>query len=529
MSQVHSAQMAQRFLSVMRSAQAAKKLEFCFAVGTIVIAGEKKPVVLVRKKGLKGLRVILEDMPYKTPKGVQEPVDFKFLRSGTGTMNERSVIVVRLAKGGTANFTAIKTQMKRYFKDLRVSLPDIQEAEPLSEEDLNRFEIAAKANSDDLPSDDNQEIVKENLPEGAAEALSEGLKQTIATSAASIAAHSNRISRQTGLMQTAELGPLTNKIADWLKEILAATPVEERENALHNFTCRLLLMLAYDDNRRNLHYVDEAPDGDEMKTDRPAKPDEAGVDDGAEREAINIGGIDLDRVARDPVDQAEVVETLFRMTKAEAQERRLPYPLENASSDRIAMMVSSQWPKEEGHAANRREILERLIAVLEQRLRNDDQLIAVLGLKKADKLEGDFLASVRSIKDKWQARLDGALVHWEETKSKINEKYDVKARGGTWTPIDELFQEINDAVANELADITNQVAEARFDAIERGEAIIESVFQYLDGNEFIQLLDNPPAAFAPITIGKTLRDGIGSVGSELKRIKASLPAAAPAA
>ncbi|BCH19793.1 hypothetical protein [Mesorhizobium sp. L-2-11] len=531
MSQVHSAQMAQRFLSVMRSTRAKEGLEFCFAVGTIVIAGEKKPVVLVRKKGLTSLRRTLEDMRYKTPKGVQEPVDFKFLRSGTGRMNPEGVIVVRLAKGGMAKFMAIKTQMRRYFKDLRVSLPDIQEAQPLSEEDLNRFEIAAQANSDDLPSDDNQEVVevvKENLAEGAAEALPEALKQTIATSAASIAAHSNRISRQTGLMQTAELGPLTSKIADWLKAILTATPFEERENALHNFTCRLLLMLAYDDNRRNLQYVDEAPDDDEMQTDRPAKPDEAGVDD-VERETIIIGGINLDRVATDKVDQDEVVETLFRMTKAEAQERRLPYPLENASSDRIAMMVSSQWPKEEGHAANKREILERLIAVLEQRLRDDDQLIAVLGLKKTDKLEGDFLASVRSIKDKWQARLDGALVHWEETKSKINEKYDVKARGGTWNPIDELFQEINIAVANELADITRQGAEARFDAIERGEAIIESVLQYLDGSEYIQLLDNPPAAFAPITIGKTLRDGIGSVGSELKRVKASLPAPAPAA
>ncbi|MCH4561147.1 MULTISPECIES: hypothetical protein [Mesorhizobium] len=529
MSQVHGTQIAQRFLSVMRSTQSDERLEFCFAVGTIVIAGEKKPVVLVRKKGLTSLRRTLEDMRYKTPKGVQEPIDFKFLRSGTGRMNQEGVIVVRLAKGGMAKFMAIKTQMRRYFKDLRVSLPDIQEAEPLSEEDLNRFEIAAQANSDDLPSDENQEVVKENVAEGAPESLSEGLKQTIATSAASIAAHSNRISRQTGLMQTAELGPLTNKIADWLKAILTATPLEERENALHNFTCRLLLMLAYDDNRRNLQYVDEAPDGDEMQTDRPTKPDEAGVDDGAEREAIVIDGIDLERVSKDLVDQDEVVETLFRMTKAEAQERRLPYPLETASSDRLAMLVSSKWPKEEGNAANRCDIVERLIAVVEQQLGNDNQLIALLGLNKIDKLEEDFATTVRSMQAKWQVCREAVLVHWEDTKSKINKKYDVEALGGTWKSVDEIILKVNDAVSNQLSALNEQEAELKVGVIARGEAIVESILHDLNSNQFIQLLDNPPAAFAPIPIGETLREGIGSVGSELKRIKASLAAAAPAA
>ncbi|WP_457661515.1 hypothetical protein [Sinorhizobium medicae] len=56
-------------------------------------------------------------------------------------------------------------------------MPAIQEAEPLTEEDLNLFEIAAQATSDELPSNDDQEPVG-NLGGGAAEeALSEGLKQ----------------------------------------------------------------------------------------------------------------------------------------------------------------------------------------------------------------------------------------------------------------------------------------------------------------------------------------------------------------
>nr|WP_225039938.1 hypothetical protein [Rhizobium sp. T1473]MCA0804322.1 hypothetical protein [Rhizobium sp. T1473] len=103
MNQVHSSQIAQKYMSVIRSTQAKEGLEFCFAVGTIVIAEKRKPVVLVRKKGLTSLRRVLENMHYKTTKGVQEPSDFKFLRSGTGRMNKEGVIVVRLAKAAWPN------------------------------------------------------------------------------------------------------------------------------------------------------------------------------------------------------------------------------------------------------------------------------------------------------------------------------------------------------------------------------------------------------------------------------------------
>ncbi|WP_192246823.1 hypothetical protein [Mesorhizobium silamurunense] len=524
MSQVHSKEMLYKYMNVINNS--GEGLEFCFAVGTIVISGEEKPVpvALVRKKGLASLRRVLEDMPYKTPKGVQEPSEFKFLGSGTGSMRE-GVIVVRMAKG---KFITVKTQMKRYFKNLKVSLPDIQEAEPLNEEDLNRFEVAAQENADDLPSDTDHKVAQQSPAGGAEDTLSEVMKQTVTTSAASIAAHAIRVSRQSGLMQTAELGPLTEKIAHWLKGVVAATPLEEQENALYNFTCRLLLMLAYDDNRRNLQYVDDAVEADEAHADSPRKSDETGVSEGAGGKTVIIDGIDLDSVQRDTVEKDEVVETLFRMTKAKAQERRLPYPIEKASSDRIGRMVSSQWPKEEGQAASRREIVERLIAVVEQRLGNDDQLIGLLGFNKTDKLDPDFASSVRSIEAKWQACRDAVLVHWEETKSKISEKYDVEALGGTWKPVDDIILKVNDTVSSQITTLIEQEAEPGVDAIARGEAIVESVLRDLDGNNFIQLLDNPPAAFAPILIGKRLRDGIGSVGSELKRIKTSLASAVPA-
>ncbi|WP_221157854.1 hypothetical protein [Rhizobium sp. NLR9b] len=506
-------------MNIIKRTQAKEGLEFCFALGISGIAGKEKPVVLVRKNGLTTLRKALEKIPYETTKGLCQPTDFRFLKSGTGRMNKEGVIVVRLGKGGSAQIAEVRRYMKRYFKDFKKTLPDLDVADPLKEEDLNRFEIAAQENSDELPAD-NQEIAKENRTEGTEEnALPDGLKEVIATSAASIAAHSIRISRQTGLLQTAELGPLTIKISDWLKAMLTATPLEEQENALHNFTCRLLLMLAYDDNRRNLQYVDEAPDGDEVKVDSP------GVGDGTARQSIVIGGIDLNDVRKEPVEKEEVVETLFRTTKAAVRERKLPYSLESANSDRIATMVSSQWPNEEGRSASRLEILERLIAVV-QRLCNSDQLISLIGLKRSDKLEGNLIATIRSIRYDWQACVDLALVHWEETKTEITEKYDVEAMGGSWKPIDELFQSANDVVSNELSNIVELGAEANADVIERSRAVVEATLQSLDGNKFVRLLDNPPPVFSPITVGETLRRGLRTIDSELNSVKASLAAAA---
>ncbi|WQP22628.1 hypothetical protein U8C33_37960 (plasmid) [Sinorhizobium meliloti] len=434
---------------------------------------------------------------------------------------EEGVIVVRLAKGGMAKFPAIRTQMRLYFKNMGVTLPAMQEAEPLTEEELNLFEIAAKATSNELPSNDDQatsyftsdddQATVGTLEGGdAEEALSEGLKQTVTTSAASVAEHAVRLSRQTGQMQTAELVPLTNKIANWLEGMLASTPPEEQENALHNFTCRLLLMLAYDDNLRNLQYVDEAPEGDEM--DGSAKQNIAGVEGGVKREPINIDGID----SRAPIGKDEVVKGLFHMIRAAAQQRRLYYSLENARSDRIAEMVSSQWPKEEGQAASKRETLERLMAVVERG--KDDLLIALLGLSDADKFEFD--AVVRTIEKKWQAYLDAALVHWEDTKSKI-ETYDEERRGATWEFVDDLFQGVNDVVSEEFAELVEQLSGERFGAIERAEAVVEALLQRLDENDVVQLLENPPAVFGPNSIGKTLRDGLSTVGSELNRVRNS--------
>ncbi|MFQ6186410.1 hypothetical protein ACLMJV_31480 [Sinorhizobium meliloti] len=565
MNQVHSKKIARKYMSVMTGTQAKEGLSFCFAVGTSVIAGQRKPVVLVRKKGLKSLRRVLEDMHYKTTKGVQEPSEFRFLRSGTGR-TEEGVIVVRLAKGGMAKFPAMRTQMRLYFKNMGVTLPAMQEAEPLTEEELNLFEIAAKATSNELPSDDDEatsdftsdddeatsyftsdddeatsdftsdddeatsdftsdddeatsdftsdddQATVGTLEGGdAEEALSEGLKQTVTTSAASVAEHAVRLSRQTGQMQTAELVPLTNKIANWLEGMLASTPPEEQENALHNFTCRLLLMLAYDDNLRNLQYVDEAPEGDEM--DGSAKQNIAGVEGGVKREPINIDGID----SRAPIGKDEVVKGLFHMIRAAAQQRRLYYSLENARSDRIAEMVSSQWPKEEGQAASKRETLERLMAVVERG--GDDLLIALLSLSKTDKID-EFDAVVRTIEKKWQAYLDAALVHWEDTKSKI-ETYDEERRGATWEFVDDLFQGVNDVVSEEFAELVEQLSGERFGAIERAEAVVEALLQRLDENDVVQLLENPPAVFGPNSIGKTLRDGLSTVGSELNRVRNS--------
>ncbi|WQO68849.1 hypothetical protein U8C40_28000 (plasmid) [Sinorhizobium medicae] len=149
----------------------------------------------------------------------------------------------------------------------------------------------------------------------------------------------------------------------------------------------------------------------------------------------------------------------------------------------------------------------------------DDLLIALLGLSDADKF--DFDAVVRTIESKWQACLDAALVHWEDTKSKI-ETYDEDFRGATWESVDDLFQGVNDVVSEELADLVEQGAGVNVDGIELAEAVVEALLQHLDKNDVVQLLDNPPAAFGPNSIGKSLRDGLSTVRGELNHVRNSL-------
>ncbi len=172
--------------------------------------------------------------------------------------------------------------------------------------------------------------------------------------------------------------------------MLAATPPEEQEATLHNFAGRLLLMLAYPENLRNLQYVDDMPDGAGQ-----------GETNGDRREEVVVNGIDLNRVPTGALDQDEVVESLFRLIKAKAQERQLSYPLENANSERIAKIVSSQWPKELGDAARRRAVVERLIAAVVPRPGNDDQLLVLLGIAAQPERTKSIENSVESIIAIW--------------------------------------------------------------------------------------------------------------------------------
>ncbi|WP_105374999.1 hypothetical protein [Neorhizobium huautlense] len=539
MAKAHNRQRAQTFLNVIERTKGRVDVEFCFAVGTI--GDPEKAVVLVSKSGLNSLAGTLKKMPYENGKDSGKANDFALLRRGTGKMNEDGIILLRLARGGKAGFQQVNRRMKEYFKGFGLKLPQMQEAGVLTEEDVRQFEVTATKNSQYLPADDNEEFKQpmntgkdaegspaervtkeEGLDQseaaGEQQCLSDVLKRGVATAAATISNHVLCLSEQIGAGKTAELTPLTKKVGGWLEQMLAETPSDEQEAKLHNFTSRILLMLAYPENLRNLQYVDETADGVGQDATHGTGPEE-----------VAVNGIDLNRVPTNTLDQDEVVEILFLLAKAKAQERQLPHPLEKANSEKIAMIVSSQWPKEDGDTARRREIVERLISVMEQRLGNDDQLIALLGFKLGDQPKGNepAVGLVESIRATWEERLEAASTLRDEVKSRINQMVDVEGNGGTWQHVDDIFLQFNGELSDQLTAIIEQEGEAMSNAIERVEATVQTKLSYLDGNAIVALLDNPPIDIGPGTIGQTLRDGLADVINGLKRIKSSR--AAPAA
>ncbi|MGX9120470.1 hypothetical protein ACWTU6_28010 [Mesorhizobium sp. BHbsci] len=539
----HNKKRATTFHKLIKQTKTRADLEFCFAVGTI---GEKeKTVVLVRKSGFDGLRGALRAMPYRNGTEVHKAVQFSLLARGTGRLNEEGVIVLRLTPGGKAGFQQVKKRMREYFKAFSIILPDMQEAGVLTAQDMEHFEAKAKENSRYLPADDDEKL-EESIatPQEAAESdetggagtighgsggpeqsLSDVLKQGIAAAAATISTHALSLSRQIGAVQATESAPLNKKISDWLEAILAATPPQEQEAKLHNFTSRLLLMLAYPENLLNLQ---------DAKRRRPIdrrQQDETGIVDGAGQGAAVVNGVELGSVSTDTLDQDEVIETLFHLAKAQIQERQLPYSLEMASPERIAKMVSSQWPKGEDQAARRSEIVERLIAAVKQLLHNDVKLIALLGLEKADKPEGENFAAklAESTKAAWNAHLETALKQKDEMKSRISQIVNVEGLGGTWRHVDDIFLEINGELSEQLTAVGEQQGEARSDAIKRVEALAQKYLSYLDSNRTVALLDKPPFEVQG-TVGQTLREALVGVGSALKRLKTwSATAATPAA
>ncbi|MGX9147724.1 hypothetical protein [Mesorhizobium sp. 128a] len=539
---LHNKKRATTFHNLIKQTKTRADLEFCFAVGTI--GEEEKTVVLIRKSGFDALRGALRAMPYKNGTEVHKPVQFSLLARGTGRLNEEGVIVLRLTPGGKAGFPQVKKRMREYFKAFSIILPDMQEAGVLTAKDMEHFEAKAKENSRYLPADDDEKLEDpmatpqeaaesdetgrtgtiEDGNRGPEQSLSDVLKQGIAAAAATISTHALSLSRQIGAAQATESAPLNKKISDWLEAILAATPPQEQEAKLHNFTSRLLLMLAYPENLLNLQ---------DAKRRRPIdrrQQDETGIVDGGGQGAV-VNGVYLGSVSTDTLDQDEVIETLFELAKTQIQERQLPYSLEMASPERIATMVSSQWPKGEDQAARRSEIVERLIAAVKQLLHNDVKLIALLGLEKADKPEEEnFPAKLaESTKAAWNAHLETALKQKDEMKSRISQIVNVEALGGTWRHVDDIFLEINGELSEQLTAVGEQQGEARSDAIKRIEALAQKYLSYLDSNSTVALLDKPPFEVQG-TVGQTLREALVGVGSALKRLKTwSATAATPAA
>jgi hypothetical protein len=192
-------------------------------------------------------------------------------------------------------------------------------------------------------------------------------------------------------------------------------------------------------------------------------------------------------------------------------------------------MVGSGWPKEDGDAEGKRKAVQRLVAVVQQMFAKDDQLIGLLGFKKADTADGDNLVAslVESIKEMWEAHRNAAIQQKDEVKRRVNQIVKVEALGGTWRHVDDIFLQIDNEVADQLAAIIGQEGDARVKAVEAAADTVRVNLGYLSGNNIVDLLDNPPFDVGQGAVGETLREGLDGVSKGLDRI-ASLSVAAAA-
>jgi len=545
--------------------------ECCVALAHL--GPDNTPVALVMPSGLGGLTKKLKAMDYEgKPKSIEakKVKEFNIIAIGLARLGQDDVLNVRLKKGSAES---LGKGLRKYFKTgfgievpydsiaPEANLPEDQENLFAQTEAENQQKFSSEetesdpqpsaaeqpgpaigqdadsdtedspiltpegsvAGDDDVPEEDLMEGVEESDSESEDEddedkPLSDELKQGIATASATIAGHAISLSRQIGAGQKAELGPLTDKIAAWLEDMLAGLSPEEREMRLHNLTSRLLLMLAYPENLRNLQYVDAAPAAGDGEQDKPG------------REKLLVNGIDLDNVSTDDLNPEEVTESLFKLAKARAQERLLPYPLNQASPDRIAGMVASGWPKEDGDAEGKRKAVQRLVAVVQQMFAKDDQLIGLLGFKKNDTADGDNLVAslVDSIKEVWEAHRNAAIKQKDELKQRVQQIIGTRVEnlGGTWGHVDDIFLQIDGEISDQLAAISGQEGDARAKAIDAAADTVQTNLGYLDGNNIVDLLDNPPFDVGQGAVGETLREGLAGVSDGLKRIESLSVAAA---
>ncbi|MGO1077098.1 hypothetical protein [Inquilinus sp. CA228] len=543
--------------------------ECCIALAHLGFEGQS--VALVMPSGLSGLTKKLQIMDYEgKPKKIttkKEKDQYKLIAIGLARLGPDNILNVRLKKGSAQS---LHKGLREYFRGgfglevpydsigTETNLPEDQEnlftqteaenqqkfsseeaeadqpasvaEQPISpvgkdsDSDSEGSPIltptASEAGDEDVPEEDLTEGVEESDSkdeEGDDKPLSDELKQGVAAASATIAGHAISLSRQIGAGQKAELGPLTEKITAWLEDMLAALPPEEREMALHNFTCRLLIMLAYPENLRNLQYVDDTPAADDGEQDKPG------------REKLLVDGIDLDSVSTDDLTQEEVTEKLFKLAKVRAQQRPLPYNLDRASRTRIEGMVASGWPKEDGDADGKRKAVQRLIAVTQQMFEKDDQLAGLLGFKKTETAQGDDLVAslVVSIREVWEAHRNAAIKQKDEVRHKVGQIVKVEALGGTWAHVEDIFLQIDGEISDQLGAIIGQEGEARAKAIEVVADTVRTNLGYLDGNNIVDLLDDPPFDIGQGAVGETLREGLSGVSNGLERI-ASVGATAAA-
>ncbi|MGL4964172.1 MAG: hypothetical protein ACRC67_23280 [Inquilinus sp.] len=543
--------------------------ECCIALAFIGKADQ--PVALVMPAGLNGLSNKLKNMNYEGKPDkidVKKDKDFKLVALGLVRLDQEGVLNVRLKKGSAKS---LGKGLKEYFKDgfgipvpynsiaPEVALPEDQEnlfaqteaenqqkfsseegesAQQASTAEQPRPAVGGDADSDSdgspiLTTPQASEAEPAGVPaEGllSDQALPEETNQEIASIARLIADHTLKASGQTGVGQHAESDPIFGKVADGLAKRLANIDAADREAALYDMKCAILIALAYAENLRNLQYVDGSS---RKKADR-WKRHEANASDAAGDEPLEplmVNGIDIDEMP--DLDQAKLTEILFDAARKEAERLSSSYDVENVNDRNISELVSTGWPKGETHPKAMAAFIQRLINVTQSQFEKDAFLIRMLDLKPLGEAgaareptaeeKAAIAELVESIRAGWEAARSSALQQKDDIKKKVEDMIGTKVEnlGGTWKHVDDIFLQIDDEISDQLMAIVGQQGKkARSQAIEAAKGTVKTNLDYLGNNGIVDLLDQAEQrGIGPFAVGEALRNGLASVGDGLKRIE----------
>jgi hypothetical protein len=551
----HNKTTAKRFLKLIASTRK-EDVQCSFACGQY---GDTRVVAISRRKPTT-VRSQLENMPWEGPeveKKGKRPLEVKHLAFGIAKL-EGTNLIIRCKKpmGAEGLAKAFRIYFKTNFKLVPLwgkviskhmsdaaeenfaALPDDENLELISDEELERLQAETAHIEEDEAVDDWEDAFQPE--DGSAEEkdndhdatagpqsnLPAPLREQIRGEVQKVAENALRVADSIGLPRRAELGDLVAKLAGWLERMLAATPADQREAVLYNTLARLTLDLAKVEALRDIQYVEKR-----SKAPAAENKEKRGEHDSKKENEILNGRINLSELRKDKLDPDEVVDVLFRYGVSEVTRRNLPYDVARATFQKIDKIVRSSWPKTTG--AELVLAIDRLQKVIHAAFADDGRLINYLSLEKHKKDlattpatgDGSIIPPVISewkvVHSQARSQVHEIMEAAEATVRTWDPMMTIKKLGGSWAQVDNIFIQVaEEELERELLAIMGKVGDERAKAIEQAEATVEANLDWLNGNNIVALLDEPPFEGVPSgQVGAVLRNGLKGVAAVLSQLK----------